>query len=84
MPRRLITTIVLFWLVSGMIAGGAINAYFRGEFPLLYSSEQFARIHCGQNFAIGVFGPASLIMTAFMSGFFYHGLSFSCHALEHK
>lgn len=74
--------LIAIWLITSVISAGGANAYFRGEFPSLYSSEHFARTRCGSNFMLGLAGPLSLVVVTFVSGFFYYGVSFSCSALK--
>lgn len=80
--NRALQAFLFGWLMCGIITAGATNAYFRGEFPSLYASDQNARIRCGGNFVFGLFGPWGLLMATFTTGFFYHGIDFSCRAVR--
>lgn len=78
-----ISGIVLAWLVCGVIAGGAVNADFRGTYPDLYSREAKARAGCARSLGFGLtFGPLSLLMSPFFTGFYQHGWTLTCKPVE--
>ena len=67
---------IVFWILCGVLTGGALNAYWRGRFPDLVYKD--ARKDLVFSLGLGLFaGPIGLLMMPFLTGFFEHGWTLS-------
>lgn len=64
---------IAWWVACGLVAAGGMNASLRCSFKHLTNDVTYAQ---HQSFSIiwGILGgPASMIWSAAMTGFYYHG-----------
>lgn len=61
------------WFACGIVASGFSNAYEKARWPAIYDG----RVDLGANLLWAIFGPFSLVVIFFDTGFGQHGWSLS-------
>jgi hypothetical protein len=77
MTRIRMGMLAVVWLSLGLVGAGGINAENRALFANLHQSPSRAASDQSRALIFVFFGPVSLIVGSFMTGFFYHGWSLS-------
>jgi hypothetical protein len=75
--------LIIGWMGCGIVAGGSLNANFRGEFCDNLGSGRWAAQNLGFSMLLGILGgPITLIISAFITGGVYDGVTFSALPCE--
>jgi len=73
----------VLWVTAAILNAGFLNADFRGRFPALTRNPDWTHHNCADALGINLpVLPVAVVMTPFLTGFYYHGWTLSCSPEE--